>query len=278
MKFRTLPVKRKPVQNGLFRRLSAVTRNRKQRVAAAAVPGAADMDLDDGGSKISRALTIIFLIHIVAIGLIFIHQKFLDDRPAETSKVKPAAAAAVASPVPRDEGPRFSSSDRIYVVKPGDNYTRIAEAEQIDEGDLRLANEHREIGPGSLLRIPPPRRIVAEEPPEVTAIRENTPPDTDRGLVEAVDVTNAPRARLVRPNTVPPITGGIPSAQRPAAQVAAATPAPASAASGKTYVVRSGDTIWRISNQLKVSQDALMKANGISDPKKIRAGMSLVIP
>ena len=276
MKFRTLPVKRKPLNNGLFRRLSAVTRNRKQRVAAAAVPGAADMDIDDGGSKISRALTIIFLIHIVAIGLIFIHQKFLDDRPSDTAKLKPAAAEAVASPVPREEGPRFSSSDRIYVVKPGDNYTRIAEAEQVDEGDLRLANEHREIGPGSLLRIPP-RRIVAEEPPEVTAIRENTPPDTDRGLVEAVDVTNAPKARLVRPNAVPPISGEIPSASRPAAQGGTATAAP-TATSGKTYVVRSGDTIWRISNQLKVSQDALMKANGISDPKKIRAGMSLVIP
>ncbi|MEY5013559.1 MAG: hypothetical protein RLY69_1274, partial [Verrucomicrobiota bacterium] len=41
-----------------------------------------EMD-DDGGSKISRALTIIFFIHIAAIALIFIHQRFLDGRPKE---------------------------------------------------------------------------------------------------------------------------------------------------------------------------------------------------
>ncbi len=267
MKPRTLPVKRRPVQNGIFRRLSAVTRSRKQRVAAASA-SASDMEIDDGSSKISRVLTIIFLIHIVAIGLIFVHQKFLEDRPAGGIVMKPAPAAA-ATPAARDQAPRFSNSDTIYVVKPGDNWQRIALAQEVDENELRLVNEHRGIGPGSLLKIPP-RRIVAEEPPEVAAIRENTPPDTDRGLVEAVDVTNAPRARLVRPNAVPPISGAIPSANR----AGQATPA----VSGKTHVVKSGDTIWRISNHHKVSQEAIMKANGITDPRKIRIGMSLVIP
>ena len=265
MKPRTLPVKRRPVQNGLFRRLSAVTRSRKQRVAAAS-PAAADLDVDDGSSKISRVLTIIFLIHIVAIGLIFVHQKFLEDRPSEVSAIKPAAVAA-AAPAARPQGPKFTSSDRIYVVKPGDNWERIALAEQVDENELRLVNEHREIGPGSLLKIPP-RRIIAEEPPEVAAIRENTPPDTDRGLVEAVDVTNAPRAQLVRPNTVPPITGSVAGAGRPAA-------APVS---GQTYVVRKGDTLWRIATSHKVSHQVIMDANGIKDPTKIRPGDSLVIP
>jgi LysM repeat protein len=263
MKPRTLPVKRRPVQSGLFRRLSAVTRSRKQRVAAAAPATAADFETDDGSSKISRVLTIIFLIHIVAIGLIFIHQKFLEGRPGETAAVKQVAAAP--APVARPQGPKFSSNDRIYVVKPGDNWGRIAMAEQVNEQDLRLANEHREIGPGSLLKIPP-RRIIAEEPPEVASIRENTPPDTDRGLVEAVDVSDAPRAQLVRPNTVPPITGSVPGAAR-------ATPV-----SGKTHLVRKGDTLWRIATSHKVSHQAIMDANHIKDATKIRPGDSLVIP
>ena len=38
MKPQTLPVKRRPVPNGIFKRLRAVTGNRKQRVAAAAAP------------------------------------------------------------------------------------------------------------------------------------------------------------------------------------------------------------------------------------------------
>lgn len=265
MKLQTLPIKRRPVSKGILHRLSAVTRSRKQRVAAAAVPSA-EIEMDDGSSKISRALTIIFLIHIVAIGLIFIHQKFLDGRPSEVAgQVKSAVSTATIAPaaMPREDLPRMSSGEKPYVVKPGDNYARIATVENVDEADLRLANKHVEIRPGLILSIPP-QRIVAQEPPEVTAIRDLTPPDTDRGLVEAVDVTHAPKAQLVRPNAVPKINS-----------TANAT---APAVAGKAYVVQPGDSIWRISNRFKVSQDLLMQANGISDARKMKVGMNLVIP
>lgn len=278
MKPHTLPVKRRPVPKGIFKRLSAVTGNRKQRVAASA---ASDMEVEDGSSKISRALTIIFLIHIVAIALIFVHQKFLDGRatPAgstvsKTAPANSAAAATVASqPQPaappaeqrRLDLPRLASGEKPYIVRAGDNYGRIASAEGVDEKDLRLINQHVDITPGLILRIPP-KRIVAMDPPEVAAIRQQAPSDRDRGLVEAVDVSNAPRAQLVRPN----IRSG------------SATPVGSSAntpvASGKGYVVQNGDSIWRIANRFKVSQAALMKANGISDAKKMKVGMNLVIP
>jgi LysM repeat protein len=42
--------------------------------------------------------------------------------------------------------------------------------------------------------------------------------------------------------------------------------------------VQPGDSIWRIANRNKVSQDALMRANGISDARKMKTGMKLVIP
>lgn len=255
MKLHTLPVKRRPVQKGILKRLSAVTGNRKQRVAASAT---ADMDSDDNSSKISRALTIIFLIHIVAIGLIFIHQKFLDGRTTLTPQVAEAVPAAAAVPRAPDR-PRLQSGTAVYPVRRGDNYARIAAEQGVDEGDLRLINQHKEIVPGLLLEIPP-KRIVAVESAEVSALRNPAPAAADDGLVEAlpVDVSNAPRAQLVRPN----IDG------RPAAAIP----------SGSTYVVQSGDSIWRIANRYKVSQEALMKANGITDARKMKIGMNLVIP
>jgi LysM repeat protein len=270
MKLQTLPVKRRPVPKGLFRRLNAVTRNRKQRVAAAAVP-ASEIEESDGGSKISRALTIIFLIHIVAIGLIFFHQRFLDGRPAETVEAPKSKAAADAAAVvvpaakPSEDLPRLSSGDTPYVAKAGDNYARIAAAHGVDEAELRQANNQVEICPGRLLKIPP-RRIVAVEPPEVAAIREQTPVVDDRGLVEAVDVTHAPKARLVRP------AGEVPEAFRAVAN------ADVPKASGKSHTVQPGESVWRIANRYKVTQDALMRANGISDARKMKAGMKLVIP
>ncbi|WAC20968.1 LysM peptidoglycan-binding domain-containing protein [Luteolibacter sp. SL250] len=263
MKSHTLPVKRTPASKGIFKRLSAVTRSRKQRAATAT---ADDMfEHDDHSSKISRALTIIFLIHIVVIGLIFFHQKFLDKgAPATEAVVKKAAVVA-----PARELPKLSDGGQVHRVKLGDNYDKIAAAYEVDVEDLRAANNHVDIVPSLLMKIPP-RKVVAMTPPEVEAI---TNPDAieDNGLVEAVplDTTGAPRAQLVRP------AGEAPAARQTAA---AAPPVKTSAASGQKYVVKSGDNIWRISNKFKVDQKALMRANGISDPKKLKLGMTLTIP
>jgi hypothetical protein len=138
MKPHTLPVKRRPAPKGMFKRLMAVTGNRKQRVAAAAT---AEMEADEGGSKISRALTIIFLIHIVAIGLIFVHQTFLDGREPEVAASvevkKQDSVPAVASAPRRTDLPRLASGEKPYVVMQGDNYARIAAQAEVDEADWK---------------------------------------------------------------------------------------------------------------------------------------------
>jgi LysM repeat protein len=260
MKFQTLPVKRRPVPKGIFHRFHAVTRNRRQRVAAAATPSG-DMEMDDHGPRISRSLFIIFMIHIVAIALIFIHQQFLQGRTTgeeATAATSPAANSTTAISQ-RGELPRLSNGEKPYIVRTGDNYARIAAAEGVDETDLRQANNEVDIRPGLILKIPP-KRIVAEEPPEVAAIRERNSAVGNRGIVEDVDVSSAPRAVLVRP------VGNH--------EAAASTPA----GSGKFHVVQPGESIFRIANNFKVSQDSLMKLNGISDPRKLRAGMRLSIP
>lgn len=257
MKSQTLPVKRRPASKGIFRRLNAFTSGRKQRVTAAA-SSAAEMDVEDGSSKISRALTIIFLIHIVAIALIFFHQRFLDDRPGASAAVleQPPQAATPR----RTDLPRLSTGEKPYIVQTGDNYARIAEREGVDEGDLKLLNKNVDIRPDLVLKIPP-KRIVAEAPPEIAAIRAQSSAGDDRGNVEGVDVTGAPRALLVHPNL----------SQDEATSGATVT-------SGKSYVVQPGDSIFRIAGRFHVSQDAIMKANRITDPRKLKAGMELVIP
>jgi LysM repeat protein len=260
MKPRTLPVKRRPVTKGILKRLSAVTNHRKQRVAATAP---SDMEIEDGSSKISRALTIIFLIHIVAIALIFVHKKFLDGRAPEPSAAAVTEAfPEVAIPPRRTDLPRLSTGETGHVVVRGDNYARIAATLGVDEGELRLINQHVDIIPGLVLKVPA-KRAAAAPAPETAVITNPLAGDSSAGLVDAVDVTDAPRAQLVRPNM---------------ARAAGEELAAPVTASGKSYVVQNGDSIWRIANRFKVSQDALMKANGISDARKMKIGMNLVIP
>ena len=272
MKFQTLPVKRRPASKGIFRRLSAVTRSRKQRVAATATP--ADLDEDDGGSMVSRALIIIFLFHIVVIGSIFIHQHFLDGRPTEgaeaaktgTAEVATATPAAAVAP-PQAQAAAPATAAQPYIVKAGDSYARIATTVGVEESALRLLNKHVTLSPGLILNLPPPQAVAAAPPVAVTTtVRAATPPDRDRGLVDAtpVDVSGAPKAHLVRAN-----------APHETPAHAAATPL---AATGKSYVVQQGDSIWRIAHRSKVSQDVLLRANGISDARKIKPGMKLIIP
>lgn len=255
MKNRSLPVKRKPVRKSanFFRRLSAVTN--RQRAATAS---AEDMEFDESGSGVSKAITILFLIHVVAIVMFFLHQKFLESRtetpPAAGAKVLPA----IHKPAPREELSKLAPGEKSYMVKTGDNFARIAQQEGVNEADLRAANVGMDIRPGTILRIPP-KKIVAELPPEI-AKTAAAAPSGDRGLVEAIDVANAPKALLVRP--------GKPSS----------APASTSSAEGKFHVIKPGENLWRIAAKYNTTPEALKKANGVQDVRKLRPGQKLVIP
>ena len=59
----------------------------------------------------------------------------------------------------------------------------------------------------------------------------------------------------------------------------APSPAPAAISSSQTtYVVKSGDTVYRIAARFGISTTALMSANGISNPRDLRLGQVLTIP
>jgi len=272
MKFQTLPVRRRPVSKGIFHRLSAVTRNRRQRVSASATMSG--MEMEDGGSKISRALTIIFLIHIVAIALIFIHQRFLDGRPKESTRAVTREEAAPAVAVKTSSAPAAplaASSGKTHVTKDGESYASIAVMHGVAEADLRQLNQDKAMRKGLILSIPAQKFEVAEVASK--AVADSMAPTTDavtavdaisdEGMVDAVpvDVSAAPKAKAIVESE------GAKASANEAAQ-----------ASGKSHLVKKGDTIVKIAKQYKVTQDELMRANSITDPTKLKAGANLVIP
>ncbi len=265
MKFDRIPTRRMPVRKKLHARLFNKTKAKPRKQRASAAAASAD-EIEESGINISRSLTIIFAIHIVAIGMIFIHKQYLSGRTAAPSSSATAEAASDPDSAAPASLPQLSNGDLTVLPGKGDNYTILAKKYNVDEADLRNANRGVAIRPGVVLRIPQGRRIVAEAPPEVEAYKKHAPQtDSERGLVEIL-----PAVESARPQIVVPSKRQLEEAPR----AAIVSPAP----SGKTHTIKSGDNIWRISNEYNVSQQELMKINNITDPTKLKIGQVIKLP
>jgi len=264
MKFDRIPTRRTPVRKTLSARIFNQTKTKRQRAAAAT---ASHEDLEESGINISRSLTIIFAIHILAIGMIFVHKQYLSDRtPAPVSISEEAApkAPTPAAPARNNDLPKLSTGDTPYMVRQGDNYTIIAAKHNVEESELRNLNHGADIRAGAVLLIPQSKRIIAEDPPEVAAIR-NQPgfDDSERGLVEIVPPVATTQARMIRPVTLREVEDA------PRASVVG---------SGRTHILKAGENIWRISTKYQVSQKELMALNNITDPTKLKIGQVINLP
>ena len=283
MKLSSLSVKRRPVKKGAFRTLFANVARKKHRAATAAAP-MPEMEGDVPNLGIARALVVILVIHVVAIAGIFAHSHFFEGDAAK------AAVAEKELLEPVREQPRaaatmqqIATGEDFHIVKTGDTYEKIAAANGVELADLRRLNDNAALSADLILRIPA-RTIVATEPEELTRLRNGsavleTVTETTVGSILPVDdLRSAPMvetdaaAQLVRPN----VTRDVETA-RPVEE-AGASVASAASASGTKYTVKNGDTFWKIAKSNGSTPEAVMKANRITDPRKLRPGMQLVIP
>jgi LysM repeat protein len=159
----------------------------------------------------------------------------------------------------------------LHVVQPGETLSQIAARYGVSVPDLARANELSNpdrILVGAVLRIPASllvsERVHRVRPGEtltsiaqrygvsVESIRQaNRLPDPDRILVGQMLV--------------------IPSVPETAMDTSASS-------SARRYVVQPGDTLSALAVRFGVPLSTLVKANGISDPDRLLAGQTLVIP
>lgn len=304
MKLSSLSVKRRPVKKGALRKLFANIPRRKVRASTAAAP-MSDAEGDVPNLGIARALVVILVIHVVAIAGIFAHSHWFEGPEQKAEAAAYAAkleAVAPAKPLADAQAslPKIADGDGVHLVTTGDTYEKIAEKHGVSDKDLRAANDNMELRAGRILRIPP-RTIVAVEPEELTRLREGSavleePAADDLHNAPMVETVAAGAPVLVRPGVTrqteaaatTPVRPAETAAARPprATEVAAArpsaTPVTVSSAEPKSaarkYTVKNGDTFWKIAQAHKTTPAAIMKANHISDPKKLKTGMELQVP
>jgi len=133
-----------------------------------------------------------------------------------------------------------------YVVKSGDTMTRIAAKLGVSIPDLEKANGLTE---SSVLRVGQSLKM----PGEII--------ETPMGMPSAIQSTNQEAATQLE---------GVSSGT--------AARAVDTKSLEKEYTVVKGDSPYKIAKKFRITPDELMKANGISDPKKIQIGQKLKIP
>ena len=156
-----------------------------------------------------------------------------------------ASAGAAATPV------AASDAMKTYTVKTGDTITRIASSLGVAIPDLEKINglvQSSVLQVGQVLKVP--AKVVAQAASEVSA--------------QAEKVVTAGQQAVVA------------SAPANPSQDAAAAPQTGEIVS--EYTVMKGDNPYKIAKHFKITPDELMKANGITDPKKIQIGQKLRIP
>ena len=289
MNNRSLQKKRRAASNDGLMILHSKTRRRKrQHVAAGAA--AADLGSEVPNLGVARALFVILLLHLGAIAAIFIHNKVTNDDPVVLkSPVMEAPKAAVAAA----SLPKVQQGEDYYFVATGDTYDRIARVKNVDVMALREINNNVALRAGRILRMPPGARVPAaarvpagaplarrEAPEEAPAIRPVDPaPAEDRPRTVASQQTAAPRAVLVEEQIPVRVQVARPVHVTPRLNLEdAARAIPVTEDSGKVYTVKAGDTVWGIASRHKISRQSLLELNGISDPRKMRSGMTLKIP
>ena len=235
-----------------FRKLHAKVASssrRKQRVSATANTSMLDSDVPN--ASIGRALTIILVLHLVAIGVIYIGIKW---NKGQFDDVIPASVSTAATASDVDLS-NVNAGLRTEFMLAGDTYEAFAARHQVDVQELRKVNNNTIPLAGKPLSLPAETFKVTSSA-VVAAL-----PVSDRPPLPATNtVVNVPSAAVVR--------------EAPRAVIVSDEPV----AGTRTYKVQSGDSVWRISNKFKVSQEALMQLNGMSDARQLNSGVTLKIP
>lgn len=213
--------------------------------------------------------------------------------PTPTPTPSPTATAtATATPLVTDTpipSPTPTSSPsppptppyRTYKVQRGDTPAYIASQFGITAEELMAVNgitNPSALQVGQELIIPHPPTATPTPSPLPVASPEPGPAASPAAVPQPTATATAAAGGTATPVA---ILAAVPSAtlMPTATPTAMPTASPvAAAAEARTYVVQAGDSPDSIARRFGITAQALMAANGITDPTRLRVGQRLVIP
>ena len=243
-----------------------VSRKRLHARAASSREEVEDYESESEPSmKLSQAFIVVLVLHVVAVGGIYGFNKLNETKPKPVAEKKEAAPEVVAkAPEPVAEAkPQAPAANagQTYTVVAGDTLKRIASKFNTSIEALEKANN---LTSTSIIRTG--QILVVGK-----AASANAAPAPVKA--EPVPHSQATPSVVAKPAPVQPVV-----AKTTPAEPVASAKEPAADSAGQSYVVAKGDNPYSIAKKFKVTQDALMKANNIDDPRKLKIGQKLAIP
>jgi LysM repeat protein len=244
------------------------------------------------GISFTTAFILVLAIHVAGVGGIFAFskQKPKTAAPAKTEAVAQKPAAPKSDALARNEWPQPESKPKV-VATPAPVKKQIAESKPAPKVEQKTAMAHIAAKPNQATAMAAiakaainpkpstPKSDDSEKKKAFLATRTESKPITETRQAIPVAPTTTP---LVASNTeaAAPITPAPVAVSKPVetiqpAPVAKAAP---SAPRPSEYTLAAGDNLYMVSRKLQVSYNALMQANGLSDPRQLRVGQKLKVP
>ena len=213
------------------------------------------------------------------------------EEPAVPSEEKAPEKPSVEKPEPKPA----PATENIYVVRKGDNLSTIAKKHRVRLSELMEINS---LNRSSVIKVGQEIKIPASG--EVSSIPEQKPAEHENAQVSSEAETYVVKSgdslsriakrhsttvrQLMSINNLKNhnIKIGqkliVPKASAKKQASSAQQSQNSAAANGEiTYEIKSGDTLGVIARKHGTSVSAICKRNGISDPRKIRAGQKIII-
>jgi len=255
MKEKQIQTKRQTSGKPGLRVLHAKTRRKHK----AATTTAEELDGDVPSVGVGRALIVILVLHVIALGAILMHTKLNKGTDYEDPQASSDAVNSIT-------GSKLFNDDDL----------KNAGTQNTDDGEV-VANTSATIGNVA-------EENITQEEALINPLASDSVTD-DLSSTAAVgqlaekpadlkpEVVEAPLRVIAKPGV------SHPSLPKPEVQKAVVVEQPkVLKESGKTYTVVSGDSIFKIARQLGVSQKDLLAINNIKNANSLSIGQILKIP
>lgn len=265
--------------------------------------------------KLTRIFGVVLVLHFAVVGALLVQPGCQSTKPGAKKRPTSADTGTQAAPVPVDSQFNAGVSNRQppmrpepsmapdvpadgllepfgelppapeptkYTVARGDTLGKIAQAHGVTVKDLQDLNgitDPRKLQVGQELMIPavPEPLVAPNEGPDglrYTVKRGDALSKIARNY--QVSVSDLKAANGLTSDTIK--VGQVLIIPAVGAVLPSLPPTAAPVDTGDTYTVQPGDMLANISKRLGVSMTELMDLNGITDPRKLRAGQKLKLP